>query len=583
MINQYQLLLKNQNSLLDKTRVKILLACILTFLLLRLSFLAIHLHQSQRIFLPHAILPVIWLVCLVMLLRGNSLKTTANIFTASLTVVIWANIFFVQAGIDVVVTQYCMLAVSCGYYLLGPKEGLFYSVINIVPLVSEIVMRNSFGYEIRGRIFHPDVIAYPTLIVGNFVLLVYVHYMFFHTHMLIDQRKQVLKSELEKALAESRLQTAAKTNFVLTMSHQLRTPLNVVQGATSLLLTGKRLPQQEEYLGILRFSTDHLMAAMDHIVDFTSLEKGSVQLANEPFSPGALVKNIYESFRLIAASKQIKFTLDSDLALTDTAVYGDAVRLSQILLHLVDNAFKFTDTGHISIKLGASRTTLDKLRLSFSVTDTGIGIPDDQLSKVLDPFGSTLAQNSRQYHGTLGLAIANQLVRLHGQSLTVQSQEGLGTTVSFNLDCLLVVEQARQTISPGIPDVRDLAGFRILIADDEPLNILVMKRQLERWKASVDSCVDGFQAVEMVSERHYDLILMDINMPRMDGFEAAKTIRQLSDPVKTAIPIFAVTASEEAVKKGVSQSSHIDDYLLKPFKVDELWSKLNFFLNAKSS
>lgn len=356
------------------------------------------------------------------------------------------------------------------------------------------------------------------------------------------------------------------------MSHQLRTPLNVVQGSTSLLLTGSQLPEQKELLKILQFSTSNLMATIENIIDFTSLDKGESTLTKEPFAVGELLNNIYRSFQFNADQKQINLLLDSDLVSKDLVISGDSLRLGQILFHLIENAINFTDVGQVLISLRSEQIALNQIKLTFNITDTGIGIPKEQVANALDPFADIVVENSRQHYGTIGLAIASHLVRLHGQEMLIESREGIGTNVSFAINFPIPIEQPIHVIA--ISEVSNLAGYRILIVDDEPLNILVMKRQLERWGIIVDTSVDGIQAIDKVRTEEYDLIPMDINMPRMDGFEASWRIRQMADPIKASIPILVVTGSVEAVAEGIKKSPYINDFVLKPAKPEELKIKI---------
>ncbi|MBE9463760.1 response regulator [Dyadobacter subterraneus] len=584
MLSRYKFILHNQQNLLDKARVKILFICILTFFIIRLSLLAIHLQTEApaKPFFATQIFPVIWFICLSVFLFARSWKIAAHFFLIFLTLISWSSTLLVEEWINIVIAQYCFIVLSCGYYLLGPHKGFLYAWLTILPLVSKIILKNYFNYQLPGNNFTPNQFSFTILIVSNFLLLAYIHYSFFQTLLSIDQKKHALKSDLEQAMAQSRLQTAAKSNFLLTMSHQLRTPLNVVQGATSMLLTGVQLPEQKEAFKILDFSTTNLLATIDQIVDFTDLERGGIQLINKPFYPGELFNNIYQSFRPGADQKKLKFAFSSDLTITDIKLSGDAFRLGQILFHLLENAVKFTEIGQISLRLRAERRDSDSIRLSVSVSDTGIGISEQKLARVIDPFQLTPAESRRQSHGTLGLTIAYQLVRLHGQELIIESKEGYGTKVSFSLTYPLV-EGDLPSQNSLVPAIRILAGFRILVVDDEPLNILVMRRLLERWGITVDSCFDGIQALEKVENFDYDLILMDINMPKMDGFEASKRIRKIPFPSKASIPILAVTASTEAITQGHQKTSDIDDYLMKPIKPDDLWQKIQTFLMQKNT
>jgi len=288
-----------------------------------------------------------------------------------------------------------------------------------------------------------------------------------------------------------------------------------------------------------------------------------------------LMNSVHGAFKAIAKDKQIQFDCHVDTDLIGIQVKGDQMRLTQILFNLVGNAVKFTAKGFVKMEGKIIKQNNDKVTLLFKIQDTGIGIPEDRIAMIFDPFTQALSRTNRQYHGTgLGLTIAYRLVKLHGAELNLRSFEGKGTTFSFELQYSIVAKESLTQTKVAKVVADNLGKLKVLLAEDEPVNVLVLKKILQKWGIVPDVAANGKEAVDAVMKNKYDVILMDINMPVMDGFEAAKRIRNLNDNVNAEIPIIAVTASIGAAIEQISTFKYIDDCLLKPFKPEHLKEKL---------
>jgi hypothetical protein len=332
------------------------------------------------------------------------------------------------------------------------------------------------------------------------------------------------------------------------MSHELRTPLNAVIGITNVLLENDPKPGQKENLNILHFSAENLMATINDILSFNRLDTGMEKLEQTSFRLDNLLINVYGALKLRSSAKGIKFFLEMDDRLKGITIYGDKGRITQILFNLAGNAIKFTPEGFVKIVVNPKELADDLLKIKFEITDSGIGIPEDQIPNIFEPYFRAQHRNNRQYHGTgLGLSIARRLVDLHGGQLTFDSKEGCGTTFRFELRLNSV--EALGMVSGIVSDelAVGMSQLRILIAEDNPVNVMVLQKTLDRWGLRADVVENGQLTVEAVRTKNYDVVLMDINMPVMDGFEA-----------------------------------YLNDFLLKPFYPENLKAKLEHIALLKS-
>ena len=382
------------------------------------------------------------------------------------------------------------------------------------------------------------------------------------------QREQELLQMKEKAEQAAK----AKSQFLSVMSHELRTPLNAVIGITHLMQQNQPREDQQEDLRTLQFSGESLLHIINDILDFTKLDSGKIELSAIDFNLRELTQSLYQSFSFKAKEKNIVFDVEYDDRMP-FYVKGDSFRLSQVLNNLISNAIKFTQEGSVKLRVEMTENNSSSFVTRFSVVDTGIGIPKDKQEKIFEQFTQADSDTTRLYGGTgLGLSISGRLAELMGGEILVESVPGKGSTFQFSIQLQVGEMPVTAVVAPKVV-TKSNDQFKnkiILLAEDNAFNANIARRFIAGWGGQLDIVVDGRQALEFVSRKKYDLILMDVQMPVLDGFACTRKIRKHFKDV----PIIAITASPKNEIINEIIACGMDDFVSKPFKPNELRSKL---------
>ena len=590
-------ILSQNLSVLDQARIRLLYyGTSLVFIALFALFVSVYLQH----------LPVLTyttgglLVCVVALFKYLTYKpqwrAISHIVLVLGTMVNLAHVFIIMQDVNIIAVQIIILIIVFSFYMLGQNWGMFYSLLNLLPVLIFLVMVYDHNYFIA---FKPEKSDEATTIIGvfaNFILIIFIHSHFYNAFIknikqlhTTSEQQAALNIEFERAIEKAEKSSQAQSEFLSTMSHEIRTPLNAVIGMSNLLMMNNPRPDQNENLEILKFSANNLLAIVNDVLDFNKIESGKVVFEKIKFNLVDLMQNICGGQIIKAEEKGLLFKLDVDSGLRRKVIFGDPTRLTQIIFNLVSNAIKFTSHGNIWVRVTCLEDRHNTITVSFSVKDTGIGIRKENLENIFEPFTQESITTTRQYGGTgLGLAIVKRLLELQSVQMHVSSKVGEGSEFSFNIEFPVSTESApaskEKTSQPRVAAAETnetiTGSLRVLIAEDNPVNVMLMKKLFSKWNIVPTIADNGERAVEIVQYGNFDVILMDLQMPVMNGFDAAMEIRKMPDPAKANIPIIALTASALFDIKDQVESAGMNDYVAKPFKPDELMEKIQNLVAA---
>ena len=399
-----------------------------------------------------------------------------------------------------------------------------------------------------------------------------------------ELRQMQLMEDLRKAKEEAEEAVRTKAAFLAMMSHEIRTPINGVIGMTQLLAGTDVNPEQAKYIRTIQVSGEMLLSVINDILDFSKIESGKLELENAPLDVRAVVRDIYDVQLAKAKEKKLKFEVSMH-SNVPPFIIGDVTRIRQILLNLVSNALKFTDTGavRIGVRLVADEAPLGDrpFQLLFSVSDTGIGISGEQMQRLFQPFGQASASTSRKYGGTgLGLVICKKLVETMGGNIQAESKSEQGSIFSFTITTKIAKEQPAYTLQDALDKGNEMVGrlgdrlpLKILIAEDNLINQELAMAMLIKMGYQPDVVDNGLAVLEALQVEHYDLLLLDVQMPEMDGLETATYLVNHWHELHTGYErptIIAMTASAMQGDREICLRAGMDDYISKPIMMDSL-------------
>ena len=391
----------------------------------------------------------------------------------------------------------------------------------------------------------------------------------------ITERRRVLE-EVRSAKAAAEAANQTKSEFLANMSHELRTPLNGIMGITDLALDTELTSQQREYLGMVRSSADSLLMVINDILDFSKIEAGKLDFESIEFNLRRSMEMTMKALAVRAQEKGLELNCHVRPRVPEVLV-GDPGRLRQIVVNLVGNAIKFTERGEVKVEVREESVEPGSTLLHFTVTDSGIGIPQEKQSTIFDPFTQADGSTARRYGGSgLGLTISRRLVDMFGGRLWLESLVGKGATFHFTARLGLAVGSGR--VVPSSPacvsSPERKTGLRVLLAEDNLVNQTIVVRLLEKRGHTVRVASDGFEALKIFKQGRCDLLLMDVQMPHMDGFEATAAIREMEKAGGGHFPIIAMTAHAMKGDRERCLAAGMDGYISKPFQIDELLNEI---------
>ncbi len=394
---------------------------------------------------------------------------------------------------------------------------------------------------------------------------------------ILERTREIESSRLEllKAKEIAEQSTQAKSIFLSNMSHEIRTPLNGILGITEIMLRETGEQHIREMLNTVKFSADNLLGIINDILDFSKIEAGKVTFENIPFNLTQLLDRLVEIMSFKALEKKLELKLKIDPG-TPEMILGDKVKLNQILTNLLGNAIKFTEKGFVNLTVHVLSKDKNGVNIQFSVADSGIGIPANRIGSIFESFTQSSQTITRRFGGTgLGLTITKKLIELQGGEIDVESEEGKGTVFRFTLDFGIAKASDSKPEKVASTPFKKLDGLRILVVEDNVVNQFVAVSVLKNWGVETSVCNNGQEAITALSREKYNLVLLDLHMPVMDGYETCKIIRDPSSGVLDhKVPVLALSADAFIDNKRKVLDAGMNDFATKPINQQNLYEKI---------
>jgi len=567
-------LLASEPNSFNKAKIKIFFTVLMFSIVKALVVIAVALYHNQSFQVGRALVLLSFYLILLKFLLANRVYFTSiahiMIFLGLLT--IWSVVYISAQTVNIVTLQFVFMLILSSFYLLGTRTGILYALFGILPVVLYIISgRDLISFDIASNILASP--GYEILVVLNFFTIITSHYLFHKAFVENVEEKETLNLQLQVAVNEANQAAQSKSDFLSTMSHELRTPLNSVLGMTNMFLDDPNSSDREENLKILKFSASTLHSLINDILDFNKLSSDKVNLEAVSVNLYELINDVCSALHFTAREKKIDLVIDVDESLKDEYLIIDPIRITQIIYNLAGNALKFTAKGSVAVRLKVLERNNDTVNVRFSIIDTGIGINPDQQELIFEAFNQASSSISRNFGGTgLGLAIVKRLLLLFNSDIQLESVPGSGSNFFFEI----AFKQSKapvQQLELQETTAYDLSHLKILVAEDNLMNRLLLEKIFTKWSNKFIFVANGEEAIKKASEEVFDVILMDLYMPLVDGYMAARTIRNLPEPHRS-VCIIAFTASVSNSLNDDVKAAGMNDYISKPFNIKELYNKL---------
>jgi len=454
----------------------------------------------------------------------------------------------------------------------------------LIPIIYITAFYNEDYYRVKGiKTGAVDFITkpiIPDILIGKVTVFMKIYKQRKNLEEEIIWRERIEK-DLKKAKEFAEDATRAKQKFLSTMSHEIRTPLNAIINTVNLLREEEPREDQMESVEILKFSADSLLQIVNDILDYSKIDAGRIEFEKVEFELRKLMTGVKQSFDYEGNRRNLKMEILIDESIPPV-VLGDSNRLTQILINLVGNAVKFTEKGGVTIVAKPLKGHNAQIDIEFRIIDTGIGIPEDKIGMIFESFTQASSSSTRKYGGTgLGLAITQKLVELQGGELKVKSKVDKGSTFSFSLPFMVSEKTHVEDDAHQKSAFHSLKGLRVLVVEDNLVNQKIVSKYLTKWESKFDIAENGKIAVELVEKNHYDVVLMDLHMPEMSGYEATLKIRAMKEDYYKDLPIIALTASVFLEDREKIFEFGMTGFITKPFNPKELFWTISPFLKKR--